>query len=82
MSIHLLFDGRDEELNSEHDIWHYSLDDQSLSDLLSNISVPSWHVIVVLSSDNKIVVLRHVSIDKGKEETSVEELGKENSIGN
>jgi len=62
------------------------LNEQGLGDLLSNISVPSWHVVVVLSSRNVFswepIELFHVSIDKSKQETCVEELGKENSIGN
>ena len=41
---------------------------------------------MVLSSNDHIswehVKLRHVSIHKSKQETCVEELGKENSIGN
>jgi hypothetical protein len=53
---------------------------------VANICVPFWHVIVIGSSHEfgyeLRVKFRQIAVDKQKQDTCVEKLGIENTIGN
>jgi len=71
--------------HNKSDVRHNGVDNHSLEDLLSNIGVPFWRVVVIWTSevlgDEVWAVLFQVGVNRNKEQTGVKELGNENSIG-
>lgn len=62
-----------------------TIDDHGLSQSVSNINIPGWAIVIERTIEPTLkrkVVITEVSIGQDKEETSVEEQGYENTIGN
>lgn len=76
----------DHEGSRQANIWQDCVDHHCLHNFVSNVRIPVWHVVIEWTLDifgeDSWLMLSHVSIDQQDQDTSVEELGNEHSIGN
>jgi hypothetical protein len=78
-------DHGDQKSSGEANIRQDSVDDHGLHNLGSDISIPDRHIVIIPSSNilcnKKGLMLGHISIDQKQQDTRVEKLRVEDSIG-